>query len=51
MPLNLQRQNFSTWVCGIQKVSHKFGFGVVWEMQGIEDVKLFIKKFKQRLIN
>ena len=26
-----------------------FGFGVAWEMQGVGDVKLFLKELKQRL--
>ena len=51
MLLNLQRKNYNTWACSIQNVLHKFGFGVVWEMQGVGDVKSFIKEFKQRLID
>ncbi|WP_293716285.1 hypothetical protein, partial [Thiolapillus sp.] len=51
MLLNLQRQNYNTWACSIRNVLYKFGFGVVWEMQGVGDVKSFIKEFKQRLID
>ena len=48
MLLNLQRQNYNTWACRIRNDLYKFGFGVVWEMQGVGDVKSFIKEFKQR---
>ena len=51
MLLNLQRQNCNTWACSIRNVLYKFGFGVVWERQGAGDVELFIKEFKQRLID
>ena len=44
MPLNLQRQNYNTWACSIWNVLYKFGFGVVWEMQGVGDIKSFIKR-------
>ena len=40
---------------GLQNSKHdvlcKFGFGVVWEMQGVGNVNLFIKEFKLRLID
>ena len=49
MLLNLHRQNYNTWACSIRNVLYKFVFGVDWEMQGVGDVKSFIKEFKQRL--
>ena len=51
MLLNLQRQNYNTRACSIRNVSYKFGFGVVWEMQGVEDVKSFIKEIERRLVD
>ena len=51
MLLNLQRQNYTTWACKVRNVLYKFGFGVVWEMQGVGNVNLFIKEFKLRLID
>ena len=49
--LNLQRQNYTTWACKVRNVLYKFGFGVVWEIQGVDKVNLFIKEFKLRLID
>ena len=51
MLLNLQRQNYTTWACKVRNVLYKSGFGVVWEMQGVGNVNLFVKEFKLRLIN
>ena len=51
MLLNLQRQNYTTWACKVRNVLYEFGFGVVWEMQGVGNVNLFIKEFKLRLID
>ena len=51
MLLNLQRQNYSTWSCKVQYVLYQFVFGVVWEMQGVGNVNLFIKEFKLRLVD
>ena len=48
--LNLQRQNYTTWACKVRNVLYKFGFGVVWEMHGVGNVNLFIKKFKGTLL-
>ena len=50
MLLNLQRQNYTTWTCKVRNVLYKSGFGVVWEMQGVGNVNLFIKEFKLRFI-
>ena len=49
MLLNLRRQNCTKWACKVRNVLYKFGFGVVWEMQGVGNVNLLIKKFKLRL--
>ena len=51
MLLNLQRQNYTSWACKVRNVLYKSGFGVVWEMQGVGNVNLFIKEFKLRLID
>ena len=51
MLLNLQRQNYTTWACKVRNVLYQFGFGVVWEMQGVGNVNLFIKEFRLRLID
>jgi hypothetical protein len=51
MLLALQRQNCNTWACKIRNVLYRFGFGLVWEAQGVGITKVFITKFKQRLID
>ena len=39
----------TTLACKVRNVSYKFGFGVVWEMQGVGNVNFFIEEFKLRL--
>lgn len=51
MLLALQRQNYTTWACKVRNVLYRFGFGIVWETQGVGNVKLFLLEFKQRLID
>ena len=51
MLLNIQKQNYTTCACSGRNVLYKFDFGFVWEMQGVGDVKSFIKEFKQRPID
>ena len=45
------RQNYTTRACKVRNVLYKSGFGVVWEMQGVGNINLFIKEFKLRLID
>ena len=40
--LHLQRQ---TWACKVRNVFYTFGFGVVWEMQGVGTVNSFVRVF------
>ena len=49
MMLMLQQQNYTTWACKIRNILYMFGFGIVWEMQTVGNIKLFIAEFKQRL--
>ena len=51
MLLNRPRQNYTASACQVRNVLCKSGFGVVWEMQGVGNVNLFIKEFKLRLID
>lgn len=51
MLLTLQRQNYDTWACGVRNVLFRFGFGIVWETQGVGNVKAFMFELKQRLID
>ena len=50
MLYNLQSQNFRTWTSEICFLLYKYGFGNVWENQGVGNLLLFIKVFKERLI-
>ena len=47
----LQRQNFITWADGVRNVLYRYGFGIVWESQCVGRQDVFIKCFKQRLID
>ena len=49
MLLSLQNQNYVTWACRVRNVLFKYGFGTVWEAQGVGNIKLFLLEFKQRL--
>eukprot|EP00745_Piridium_sociabile_P015926 TRINITY_DN2374_c0_g1_i12.p1 TRINITY_DN2374_c0_g1~~TRINITY_DN2374_c0_g1_i12.p1 ORF type:complete len:1135 (+),score=79.90 TRINITY_DN2374_c0_g1_i12:1880-5284(+) len=51
MLLHLQKQNYVTWACGLRNVLYMYGFGEVWEAHGVGNEKLFIRCFKQRLID
>jgi hypothetical protein len=51
MMIHLQRQNYVTWACGVRNVLYMYGFGYVWEEQGVGDVSGFVRCFKERLID
>ena len=51
MLLYLQRQNYTTWACNIRNILFQFGFGEVWESQGVGNIKLFVRVFRQRLVD
>ena len=41
---NAGRQN---WASDIRDILYKFGFGYVWEMQGVDDKPKFLREFKK----
>ena len=47
----LQAQNHITWVDNVRNTLYQYGFGIVWESQGVGDDKLFLKCFKQRILD
>ena len=51
MLLYLHEQNRNTWASTVCFVLYKYGFGDVWENQGVGDEKIFLKVFKERLLN
>ena len=50
MLLNLHSQDKRNWASEICYVLNTHGFGIVWENQGVGDIKLFMSEFKCRLI-
>ena len=40
----------NNWVSNVCFTLYKYGFGHVWENQGVENVSHFLRAFKQRLI-
>ena len=50
MLLLLHNSGKFCWVSQVHQVLYKFGFGFVWENQGVQNPETFIKAFKQRLI-
>lgn len=51
MLLNLHEQNKNTWASSICFLLYSYGFGAVWESQGVGNVPAFLKCFKHTLIN
>ena len=51
MLLALKRQHYSTRACKVRNVLYMFGFGIAWEMQSVVNAKVFLREFKQRLID
>ena len=40
-----------TWVSCIGETFYKYGFSYVWQNQGVENINVFLKNFRQRLID
>ena len=51
MLLSLQSQNYTTWACSVRNILFRYGFGVIWEAQSVGNEGLFIRTFRQRLID
>lgn len=51
MQLYLHRQGKFCWTSQVRLTLYKFGFGFVWENQGVQCEKAFLKRFRQRLID
>ena len=47
----MDRNGKKTWASGIRKCLYTYGFGYVWENQGVENTAEFVKCFKQRIID
>ena len=51
MLYNIHCSNKNNWVSSICFTLYRYGFGFVWEQQGVGDTKKFISVFRQRLID
>ena len=51
MLLHLDEQEKKNWVTKIRTTLFRFGFGYVWQNKGVQEVNLFIRCFRQRLID
>ena len=51
MLLHLDEQGKNNWVTKIRTTLFRFGFGYVWQNKGVQEVNLFIRCFRQRLID
>ena len=51
MLLHLDEQGKNNWVTNIRTTLVRFGFEYVWQNKGVQEVNLFIRCFRQRLIN
>jgi hypothetical protein len=51
MLYELHCKNKRNWASCICNTLYKYGFGYVWENQGVENINMFMKVFKQRLID
>ena len=51
MLLNLQSHNYDTWACKVRNTLYRYGFGHVWEAQGVGHLNMFITILRQRLID
>ena len=49
MQLALHNSGKVCWVSQVREVLYKFGFGFVWENQGVQTRNVFIRVFQQRL--
>ena len=51
MLLNLHNQGYVTWVDRVKRVLYTYGFGFVWEAQGVGNEISFLKCFRERLVD
>ena len=51
MLLLLHTSGKTCWASQVRKILYSFGFGFVWENQGVQNQNDFVKVFKQRLID
>ena len=51
MLFSLDARGKENWVSKVREFLFKYGFGIVWECQGVGSVNGFIKVFRQRLVD
>lgn len=47
MLFNLCNVGRKNWATSIRDILYRYGFGNVWEMQGVEDEQMFLREFKR----
>ena len=48
---DLDRRGKWSWASSVRNCLYRYGYGFVWENQGVVDVSWFVRCFKQRLID
>ena len=48
---NLDENERMTWASKIRELLFRYGFGYVWVVEDVGNISLFMKTFKQRLID
>jgi hypothetical protein len=51
MLYSMHCNNKNNWVSSVCFALYRYGFGYVWENQGVGDVKVFVRVFRQRLVD
>ena len=49
MLLDLHQQDKVNWVSSVCSILYRYGFGHVWQSQGVGDSNIFLSTFKYRL--
>ena len=51
MLYNLHCRNKNNWVSSVCFTLYRYGFGFVWEQQGVSSIRNFLVEFRQRLVD
>jgi len=47
----MQNGNIKNWTTNVRHILYRYGFGFAWEAQGVGDMQMFMRIFKQRLVD
>ena len=51
MLYSLHCRDKNNWVSTVRSTLYRYGFGFVWEQQGVSNIKQFLSEFRQRLVD